>query len=310
MNIRTTSLTQTSTAIARLRLQNGNQAQLQDQISSGVRISKASDSPVEFATLLQTKASSQRFDTFLSNMTNASTDLNSSNSAMLSVNQKLARASQIASQGISALGENNEADALATELDGIIDSVFMAANTRVDGKALFGGDETSTLPFRIATFTADGKPATFAYDGSPARARGLIGPQQTVDTRYTGSEIFQAPGNNVFEVLTGLRDDLRNRNLTGQARTDALTGRLANLEQVRNVFSDKIGEQSSTLANLEAFSSRISDLKLDTDLRTSQIESTDYAQAIVQLKEQENIYQATLGVTSRLVQPSLLDFIR
>jgi flagellar hook-associated protein 3 FlgL len=40
------------------------------------------------------------------------------------------------------------------------------------------------------------------------------------------------------------------------------------------------------------------------------LEGTDYAEAVLKLKQQETAFQATLGVTAKLLSPSLLDFIR
>jgi flagellar hook-associated protein 3 FlgL len=50
------------------------------------------------------------------------------------------------------------------------------------------------------------------------------------------------------------------------------------------------------------------DLTLRT--RLSEIENTDLAQATVDLKLQEVAYQAALATTARVMQPSLVDFLR
>jgi flagellar hook-associated protein 3 FlgL len=42
----------------------------------------------------------------------------------------------------------------------------------------------------------------------------------------------------------------------------------------------------------------------------SEIENVDIARAVVDLQMQEVAYQAALGATARVLQPSLLDFLR
>ena len=42
----------------------------------------------------------------------------------------------------------------------------------------------------------------------------------------------------------------------------------------------------------------------------SEIENTDLPQAMVELQMQEVAYQAALAATARVLQPSLLDFLR
>ncbi len=42
----------------------------------------------------------------------------------------------------------------------------------------------------------------------------------------------------------------------------------------------------------------------------SKIEDIDYAEAITKLKSEEGIYQATLAASAKIIQPSLMDFLR
>ena len=49
---------------------------------------------------------------------------------------------------------------------------------------------------------------------------------------------------------------------------------------------------------------------IDTQAALSEVENVDIAKAIVDLQLQEVAYQAALGATARVIQPSLLDFLR
>jgi flagellar hook-associated protein 3 FlgL len=42
----------------------------------------------------------------------------------------------------------------------------------------------------------------------------------------------------------------------------------------------------------------------------SDVQDIDLAEAITQLTKEQNTYEATLGAAARIVQPSLLDFLR
>jgi flagellar hook-associated protein 3 FlgL len=133
----------------------------------------------------------------------------------------------------------------------------------------------------------------------------------TVKTRFTGSEVFQQPGVEVFDTLIALRDDLRNPSFTNDQRVAQLTQRMQTLEGAQKAVLGKVGEQSASLVRLEALQTRLDDLKLNNDIRLGELEGTDYAEAVLKLREQESIFQATLGVTARsAAQQNLLDFIR
>ena len=53
-----------------------------------------------------------------------------------------------------------------------------------------------------------------------------------------------------------------------------------------------------------------SDAGISLQNQLSTIENADLAETTVELKLQEVAYQAALGATSRVMQPSLLDFLR
>ena len=49
---------------------------------------------------------------------------------------------------------------------------------------------------------------------------------------------------------------------------------------------------------------------IDLKASLSDVEDIDYAQAIIEVKSQEMAFQAALSVTAKVIQPTLLDFLR
>lgn len=310
MNLRVTAQTQTANALANLRRQAADVTKFQEQITSGVKVQAASDNPTAFSVITTARAANKRASTYQETITDSTTDLNAGVSALGEANDTLVRATQIAIEGAGGTLDSTGYEALANEVDRLFDNLLNSANRQQDGKYLFGGTAADTPPFRVGTLTPEGRPATIAYDGAPERARSLVSKSQTVDTKYVGGEVFQTAGQDVFAALIGLRDDLRNPAITDSARTAALSARLGDLQTARDAVGEVVGEQASSLAGLEAISTRLSDLKLSADLRAGDLESTDYAEAILKLNQQDTAFQATLSVSAKLLQPSLLDFIR
>ncbi|MFM8273947.1 MAG: hypothetical protein ACKODX_16670 [Gemmata sp.] len=311
MNIRVTGQTQTSNAISNMRQRAAELDMYQDQVSSGLRVKSASDDPQAFASLSQVKVASARLGTYTQTISDSTSVLNSSVSTLQDVNDALVRAKQIAIEGADASANTNPSsvEALATEVDAIIDQVLRASNSQPDGQSIFGGTATATQPFQVATTDAQGRPATISYLGATERTRALTGPNQTVDTRFTGSEVFQQPGADVFQTLISLRDTLRDTTLDAASRSAAFQQRLGELDTTRNAIGDVVGEQSATLAALDALQSLTSDVKLTADTRIGELSSTDYAEAVVKMQEQETALQAIYATTAKLLQPGLLDFI-
>lgn len=309
MNIRVTAQTQTASAIANMQRQTAAIARYQSELSSGWRVQLPSDDPAAYPALVRARTTSTRYAAYDQTISESTGTLNSGVTALGDVNNVLVRAKQIAIEGADASTTADGLAALANEVDGLINRALSAGNTQVDDQYLFGGTATGAPPFRVATFDANGKPATIAYDGAAERARTVIGPGQTVDTRYAGTEVLQNASGDVFQALIGLRDDLRNP-ANAKGGSAIFNQRLGEIDKARDVISNVTGEQASSLATLQAIQARMSDLKLSADTRVGDLAATDFAETIVKMQEQSTGLQATLSVSSKLLQPSLLDFIR
>lgn len=312
VNIRVTGQSQTSNAIAYMRQRGGELAKYQDQVSSGLRVKAPSDDPGAFTTISQVKTASARLGTYLQTASDSTAVLNASVSTLQEVNDVLVKAKDVALQGadFATSSDPNALGALAAEVDGLIDQALRSANTQPDGKSIFSGTAVNTPAFSVATTDAQGRPLTIAYNGADERTRVLTGPNQTVDTRYVGSDVFQKPGADVFQSLIALRDNLRNTSLTGQARVQAFNQSMTDIDAARDTLGDVTGEQSSNLATLDATQNLAREVKLNSDERVGDLAGTDYAEAVVKIQEQEAALQAIYATTAKLLQSGLLDFIR
>jgi flagellar hook-associated protein 3 FlgL len=310
MNVRTSVQAQIAGTISQIRRQGAVQAKVQDQLISGVRVKAASDDPAAFASLTQTRAAAGAFGTQLQVISEATTSLDAGVSALLDGNSVMARAKQLATIGADGATDPAAYEGLATEVDSLIERLVQVGNSKFEGQYLFGGEATDSPPFRIDGTNGRGQPIAVTYDGSATSARAIVGSDQNVLTRPVGREVFQNPAGDAFGSLIRLRDTLRDSTLTDSQKTAALNTRLGEVDAARTAIGTAIGVQSSTLSNLEAVQARVTDLRLAANVRTGELEATDFAEAVVRLRESEASYQATLNVASRLIPPSLFEFVR
>ena len=61
---------------------------------------------------------------------------------------------------------------------------------------------------------------------------------------------------------------------------------------------------------LEMVNSRLEDTEVNYTKLLSDNEDVNMAKVIVELTNQENIYRASLAAGARIIQPSLVDFLR
>ncbi len=108
----------------------------------------------------------------------------------------------------------------------------------------------------------------------------------------------------VFAALADFRDALNDNDEAGiQKGLDEMGRALDNVLTWRADVGAKTNRIEFTVKRLEE-----NDLTL-TDLEAS-LQDVDLAQAIMDLKNQENVYQAILATGARIIQPTLVDFLR
>ncbi len=175
-----------SQTINNARQHQAHLAQLQRQISSGLRIEKPSDDPAAVGTLLAAKAKDLRYDVDLSNIEAARARLNGSVSQLTYAKELLSEAHTIA-----LAREDGEHQVAADRISNILEQVVEVANFFDNGQHFYGGAALDSPPFEITDRDASGNPLQVSYVGSHDRASVNVSPRLAVDTLYSGREVFQ-----------------------------------------------------------------------------------------------------------------------
>ncbi len=160
-------------------------AATQNQVSSGKRISVASDDPTGAAqavTLSHILASNTQYT---ANIDSATTRLSTETSALNSVTSVLNSVNDIGLQAINGALSSSDRASMATQLTQLRNQLVQLANTSdANGTALFAGTSTTTSPF---TVNADG---TVSYNGNDAQSFTAIGQGLQIANADSGSSVF------------------------------------------------------------------------------------------------------------------------
>lgn len=166
------------------------------------------------------------------------------------------------------------------------------------------------------TLSMDGGLTTVPIDFSQSQtlvdADGNVRQIDSVNVRRTGVDQVEMTGNtDIFEALRNFRDDLLNfENFPSTSEWSDTVGRhLEALEQSSDHLLDIVGEQSIDLQALDRLQTRADDLKFESEKLLSELQGTDFTEAILQLQEAQNLNQFTLAALSNVFQVSILDFI-
>lgn len=309
MNLRITTQTQLRQQISNLRAQTDQIAQLQQQASTGKRLIRPSDDPMDVAVLLRNQETGRRIETGQSNVKSAEARLNGANAALLDAEQVLAQGKQLALAGADGTLNASDRANLATEADELVKRLLSQANTTIDGRYVFGGTATDAEPFAVTARDASGRITAVAYQGAQddpvALAYG-----QSFEIGAAGDRVFTRTGRDAFVALIGLRDDLLDGSLTDSEVSAALNQRLGELDQAQENVLGTVGDLSGGLASLQNLGNRLLDLDTQTQVRIGELEGADLADVVVRLTTQQTLLSSTLAVSARISDQTLLDFIR
>jgi flagellar hook-associated protein 3 FlgL len=268
--------------------------QTQSQLSSGRAISRPSDSPTGTMAALRLRTDLDRYTQLDRNAEDGKARLGTADNALtdgLALLREVREAVLLGSN--SSLGPSDR-EALAAQVDGLRASLLAVANTKYLQQPVFAGTGSAA-----AAYDASG-----TYLGDSGTMSRTIAPGVKVAVNATGEDVFGPAGNDIFTVLSDIAADLRTN---PSELTSVDLGRLdAGYLRMQNVLAS-VG---SRYHQIEIMQDRNKANQLDTQNQLSEVEGVDLPAAMVELQLEEVAYQAALGATARVIQPSLVDFLR
>lgn len=292
--MRITQQSLTSRTYDNLQASLARSARLQEQLSSGKQISRPSDGPGQAASAMQLRGSLRTTEQYVRNADDAYAWLATADSALQAVSTSLQRARDLAVQGANAGAMPIQArQAIADEVRQIRETVLGLANTQYLGRPVFGGTTDGGSAYDAAG----------AYVGDTGSVNRRVGPNAQVRADVSGVAVFGDGAGSVFDVLDTLATDLVSNPAAVQASLAAIDGAL---DDVLSGLSD-VG---SRVNRVEAMKRTNEAQVVEVRSNLSEVEDIDLPRTIMDLQLQEVAYQAALGATARVLQPSLLDFLR
>jgi flagellar hook-associated protein 3 FlgL len=178
----------------------GNQSDLltvQQQISTGQRLSQPSDDPAAATGIVQLRNQISDSTEFDGNLTFASGFLNTADSTLSSVSSLINQANSVTSQEVGTTATASERSAQASVVDSLITQALTLANTQYQGASVFGGANSTQNPFVSAA-------GGYKYQGSSV-PQGILTPDGgTINYTVDGNQVFGGTSSQVvgYQNLT------------------------------------------------------------------------------------------------------------
>jgi flagellar hook-associated protein 3 FlgL len=281
-------------------IQGNNQrlSNLQNEAATGHRINNPSDDPIGTGFVIQYKNQSAYDQQFMNNAQTAQGVLNYTDSVMNEAGQVMQRARDLAVQGSSGTLAAGDRQAIAAEVGQLYQQLVTVGNSQYNDQYIFNGQMTSQAPYSSSaaeiTTTDNGQ---VMYD---------LGNGVNLPVNIPGNQFFgsSSDSDNAFNVLKQLQTALNNND---QSTIGNLIG------QIDSRTNTMLGSQSQVGAltdRAQLMQNRMSDLSQTVTGLLSNVQDADLAKVITDLNTAQTVQTASLEVGAKVIQPSLLDFLK
>lgn len=268
----------------------------QRQLSTGKKISRPSDDPVRVANSLRLRTKLGENEQYRSNSEDANSYLQLTDTALQQINSVYQRVRELALRGATGSLSEGDQKTIADEVVQLRKQIGEVANTTYQGKYIFNGKKTQTPLFKDDKLNSDNDSSAIEYE----IATGI-----NIQVNVPGTEFLGDANKNVFNTLNDLVSMLNNGDSIGISAKV-----IPQIDEQMKLTLSKLSDVGARMNRLEMTINRIDDLKINfTDL-LQQNEDADMAEVIMNLKTEESVYRASLSAGSRVIQPSLLDFLQ
>jgi flagellar hook-associated protein 3 FlgL len=289
------------------------QSQLQHQAASGQRFTRPEDDPAAMRRVLDMQTEARSVSQYQRNIQRHQELATASFTTLKGLKHIIDRAGEIAILA-DGLRSPQELKIYAAELDQLIQQGAQLANSTNRGDYLFAGTRTHQPPF-VTTLDPNGRITQVDYVGNTDIPQSHIAPHTPFSTLIPGANLTGSgpsglthdsrSGADLFQHLIQLRDALE----AGDTAAIALTNR-PQLDADATHLVLLLGSNGAIQSRLETTAAILTQRSASIESLISTEVDADLAQTLVRLSETQTAYQAALQSGGRILNSSLLDYLR
>jgi len=288
---------------------------LQSEVSTGLAVQAPSDNPAAMQNALNYISQSAAQTQYSANITTLQTRANNIYSVLESLQSDVSNASQIATSAVSATTSSADLTTYADQINGLINQVVSAANTKdpSTGQYLFGGTASGTAPYTTTT-NANGEVTSVTYNGNSSVNQTAIGPGQTISVDIPGANngttgaagliTNSQTGADLLNHLISLRNDLESGDTAAISGTDS-----PNLQKDENNITYQVANNGVLQTQLTAAATSATSTSNSLNTMITNTAGANVINAMTQLSAAQTAYQAALESGSKIMSLSLLNYM-
>jgi flagellar hook-associated protein 3 FlgL len=266
-------------------------AKTQEQLSTGKKISRPSDDPVVAMKGMTYRTNLTEVEQYKRNLSEAYNWMENADTALDKANSVLQRIRELTVQASNDTLEDSQKQMIEKEITQLKEHLASVANTQVAGKYLFNGNDTTTKPVDLGTDTFSSNQNLVELELS----KGIKIPVNINPTNVFSQDLF--------DDISALETALNSGSNDIDSNLDILDKHINNLVAER-------AELGARYNRIELIDERVSEQEVIANRILSDNEDADIERVITDLKMQESVHRAALGVGARIMQATLMDFLR
>ncbi|TXK80951.1 flagellar hook-associated protein FlgL [Paenibacillus sp. N3.4] len=284
-----------------LRNLNGNMTRmdkLQDQLSTGRKINKPSDDPVGISSSMRYRSELGVNDQYQRNVDATVSFLDYSDTTLGQMGQVMQRGRELAVEASNGTNPSESLNAIKTEIDQLYNQLTNIGNSQFNGKYVFNGQITDKAPFPDPNDAANA-----VTDNGEIKFE--IGAGVQIAMNKTATDIFGKSGdkNNVFQIFKDLSVALS----TGNSKE--IQDSIGKMDERMSIVLAARSDIGAKTNRIQLAEDRLKDIGINLQSLQSKTEDADMSIVITNLKMEENVYQASLSAGSKVIVPTLVDFL-
>ena len=279
----------------------------QSQLATGKKIQVPSDDPVVAARALKLRTDVAEIDQYKKNVNDAQSWLDMTEDSIANIGDVLQRTRELTVQGANGTSAVEDTQKISEEVKQLRTQLIQLGNSTYAGRYLFSGYKTDKK-------LLDGTTGKFVIDvQNTENIKYEIGIGDDININVAGGDLFNNGGiADSTSATPGMLIDDFDKLITALDAGDHATvgNMLSNIDNdINNVLRIRadIGARSN---RLELSSNRLDSDTTNFTKLMSENEDVDMVETIINLLNEENVYKASLSGGARIIQPSLVDFLR
>lgn len=288
---------------------------LQYQTSTGKKFRIPSDDPIGASKSLKFNTDLSKLEQYKRNAEDAQSWMKETEMALTEINNILHRANHLTVQASTQTNSPDDLKKIKAEISELKGHLIQIGNTTYAGRSIFTGYKTDkNLLNEDGTYNVS-LPEIVGGAAQGERVTYNVGVAEVTEVNTLGNAVFGSGDGDYKSAVAGgksylvkLFDDLENalENPTAEELDEYIT----HIQKARDNILSVTAEVGAKSNRLKLTSEKLKDQALNMEDLLSKNEDVGLPEAYMKLTMEENVYNASLAVSGRIIQPSLIDFLR